>query len=259
MPAAILDKIVAEKKKEVEKNRRSQPVPSLEKRIASRKKPLSLTAALRSKTIRLIAEVKKASPSKGVLKRDLKHVELAKTYAQNGAAAISVLTEVKHFQGSLKHLEKIKKEVSIPVLRKDFIFDEYQIYESAYYGADALLLIAAIINQKQLGELISLSHSLGMECLVEVHNEKELERALSNDVNIIGINNRDLNTFNVNIDTTRKLCNLIPEDKIVVSESGIRNKNDVVKVRKWGVNAVLIGESLVTSDDIPAKMKELIA
>ena len=257
MPAAILDKIVAEKRREVEKSKRSQSMKSFEKRIASRKKTLSLASALRSKTIKLIAEVKKASPSKGVLKRDLKHIELAKTYAQNGATAISVLTEEKYFQGGLKYLEKIKKEVNIPVLRKDFIFDEYQIYESAYYGADALLLIAAIINQKQLGGLISLSRSLGMECLVEVHNEKELERALTCDADIIGINNRDLNTFNVNIDTTRKLCNLIPEEKIVVSESGIRNKNDVVKVRKWGVNAILVGESLVTSDDIPGKIKEL--
>ena len=258
MPAAILDKIVAEKRREVEKNKRSQPVAALEKRIASRKTPLSFSTALRGKTMKLIAEVKKASPSKGVLKRDLKHVEMAKIYARNGAAAISVLTEVKHFQGSLKYLEKIKKEVSIPVLRKDFIFDEYQIYESAACGADALLLIAAIISQQQLGGLMALSHSLGMECLVEVHNEKELERALLNDAGIIGINNRDLNTFNVNIDTTRRLCNIIPEEKIVVSESGIRNKNDVVKVRKWGVNAVLIGESLVTSDDIPGKIKELI-
>ena len=258
MPSAILEKIVAAKKTEVEKSKKSQPLAELKKRIKAKKTPISFATALKGKKIRLIAEVKKASPSAGVLKRDFKPLDLAKTYAGSGASAISILTETKHFQGSLKHLESIRKEVNIPLLRKDFIFDEYQVYESAAYGADAMLLIAAILNLKQLQHLSALCASLEMDCLVEVHNEKELERALMCDTSIIGINNRDLVTFNVDIDTTRRLCNLIPADKIVVSESGIKNKNDMAKLKKWGVNAVLVGESLVTSEDIPAKIKELI-
>ncbi len=258
MPAAILDKIVSEKRQEVEQKKQDLPLPALKERITRRKTPLDFASALSGDGIKLIAEVKKASPSKGVLCRDFKPVALAGTYAQNGAAAISVLTEVNHFQGSLEYLAAIREEVNIPLLRKDFIFDEYQIYESAAFGADALLLITAILGQQQLEELILLSQSLGMDCLVEVHNEKELERALQSDAEVIGINNRDLNTFSVDIDTTRRLCALIPEEKIVASESGIKNRNDILKLKKWGVNAILVGESLVTSVNITAKMKELM-
>lgn len=259
MPAAILDKIVSDKKRDVERKRKKVSLDELKETIARVKKPLNFSSAIKGGKIRLIAEVKKASPSRGVLCPDFKPVEMAVMYAQNGAAAISVLTEAKHFMGDLKYLERIKKKVSTPLLRKDFIFDEYQVYESAASGADALLLITAILSQPQLEGLLALSHVLGMQCLVEVHNEKELERALQSDADIIGINNRDLNTFNVNTDTTRRLCDIIPADKIVVSESGIKKRSDIVKLKKWGVNAVLVGESLVTAKDIPAKMKELIA
>ena len=258
MPIAILDQIVSEKKREVEKKKRDLPVPDLKKRIAQRKAPNDFAAALSGKVIKLIAEVKKASPSKGIFSRRFNAVALAEAYTTGGASVISVLTEVKHFQGNLKHLEAVREKVNIPLLRKDFIFDEYQVYESAAFGADALLLITAILSQKQLVELITLSKSLGLGCLVEVHNEKELERALQSDAEVIGINNRDLKTFNVDIDTTRRLCSLIPKDRIVVSESGIKNRSDVLKLKKWGVNAVLVGESLVTAVDIPAKIKELI-
>jgi len=258
MPIAILDQIVSEKKRDVEKKKRDLPVPALKKRIAQRKPPNDFTTALSGKVIKLIAEVKKASPSKGIFGRRFNAVALAEAYTTGGASVISVLTEVKHFQGNLKHLEAVREKVNIPLLRKDFIFDAYQVYESAAFGADALLLITAILNQKQLIELISLSKSLGLGCLVEVHNEKELERALQSDAEVIGINNRDLKTFNVDIDTTRRLCSLIPKDRIVVSESGINNRSDVLKLKKWGVNAVLVGESLVTAVDIPAKIKELI-
>ena len=258
MPAAILDEIVLYKKKDVERKKKKVKLGDLEEKIALRKKPLDFSAAIKGSKIRLIAEVKKASPSRGVLCQKFKPVEMAVTYAESGAAAISVLTESKHFMGDLKYLERIREKVNLPLLRKDFIFDEYQVYESASSGADAILLITAILNQKQLERLIALSHTLGMQCLVEVHNEKELERALLCDAKIIGINNRDLNTFNVNTDTTRRLCNIIPAEKIVVSESGIKKRTDIVKLKKWGVNAVLVGESLVTARDIPVRIKELL-
>jgi indole-3-glycerol phosphate synthase len=184
---------------------------------------------------------------------------LARTYAEGGAAAISVLTEANYFMGSNEHLAAIKEVVGLPLLRKDFIFDPYQVYESRAYGADALLLVAAILSQEQLKDLVSLSHGLGLGCLVEVHNEGEMERAVHSDAEIIGINNRDLNTFTVDINTTRRLRPLVPKGKIIVSESGIRSRKDVEKLRRWGVDAVLVGEALVTASDIRAKMKELLS
>ena len=258
MQTTILDKIVSEKKQDVEYKKRSRPVPALKERIAGNAATRDFTRALSGAGLKLIAEVKKASPSRGILCPDFDPPALARTYAQNGAAAISVLTEVNHFQGSLEYLETIKREVDIPLLRKDFIFDEYQIYETAAYGADALLLITAILDRGQLEGLLALSHDLGLACLVEVHNENEIEKALLAGADIIGINNRDLDTFSVDIDTTRRLRPLIPEGKIVVSESGINTRKDIIKLNEWGINAVLVGEALVTADDIPSKMKELL-
>jgi indole-3-glycerol phosphate synthase len=258
MPKTILDKIVADKKKEVELKKRSLPLSTL-KEHAARQEPLDFAAALRGNSLKLIAEVKKASPSKGVLSHDFNPLTLAKTYARHGAVAISVLTEVKHFQGSLEHLATIREAVNIPLLRKDFIFDEYQVFESAAYGADAILLIMAILSPERLEELMTLSRNLCLSCLVEVHNEDELFKALLAGAEIIGINNRDLNTFNVDTNTTRRLRLLVPEEQIVVSESGIRNKDDIKKMKECKVNAVLVGEALVTAPDIPAKMKELMS
>ena len=169
-----------------------------------------------------------------------------------------MLTEANYFEGSIDHLAAIREEIELPLLRKDFIFDQYQVYESAAYAADALLLIAAILSQEQLEELLALSHSLGLVCLVEVHNENEIEKAFLSDAEIIGINNRDLNTFTTDINTTRRLRPLIPEGLIVVSESGINNRSDIKKLKKWGVNAMLVGEALVTAGNIPAKMEELM-
>ena len=234
------------------------PVSILKERIAQQEVPLDFALALRGDGIQLIAEVKRASPSRGVLCHNFHAVELAKNYVHGGAAAISVLTEANHFQGSINHLAAIREVVNLPLLRKDFILDPYQVYESATYGADALLLIVAILSQQQLEELLALSHSLGLSCLVEVHNEKELERALQSEAEIIGINNRDLDTFTVDINTTRRLRPLIPDERIVVSESGIRSRSDLEKLKGWGVNAVLVGEALVTAGDIPTKMRELI-
>jgi indole-3-glycerol phosphate synthase len=255
----MLDKIIAQKKKEVEQRKRLVTATNLRQHIARRKPPLNLAPALKDDHIRLIAEVKRASPSRGVLSPQINPTELARTYAEGGAAAISVLTETEYFMGSVEHLAAIREVVRLPLLRKDFIFDPYQVYESCAHGADALLLIAAILSQEQLKELVSLSHSLGMGCLVEVHNTDEMERAVLSEAAIIGINNRDLNTFAVDVDTTRRLRPLVPKEKIVVSESGIKSRKDIEKLRKWGVDAVLVGEALITADDVRAKMKELLS
>jgi len=254
----MLDKIVARKREEVKQRKKSLPLSRLKELIARRETPLDLALALEDTHTRLIAEVKRASPSRGVLRPDFNPVELARKYAQGGAAAISVLTETNYFDGSLDHLAAIREEIRLPLLRKDFIFDPYQVYESRAYGADALLLIVAILSRGQLEELLSLSHDLGLSCLVEVHNEDEVERALGSQAQIIGINNRDLTTFNIDINTTHRLLPLIPPGKIVVSESGIRSRSDVAKLKRWGVNAVLVGEALVTAGDVVTKVRELI-
>lgn len=257
----ILDRIVADSKKDLVTRKRAVSLKKLKEIASEQEPPLDLAQALRGEGIKLIAEVKKASPSKGVICANFKPVAIARAYAISGASAISVLTESRYFQGSLSHLKNIKvalKHSGVPLLRKDFVFDPYQVYESRAYGADSLLLIVAILQPAQLEELLNLSHELGMKCLVEVHNEAELEIALKSGAEVIGINNRDLKTFNVDIDVTRRLKSLIPPDRIVVSESGIRNREDIVRVGKWGVNAVLIGEALVSAPDIPARIKELL-
>jgi len=254
----MLDKIVTQKREEVAQRKKALPLSHLKERIAQQKPPLDFASALRGNYIHLIAEIKQASPSRGILRPNLNPAELAKTYVKGGAAAISVLTEANYFKGSIEHLAAIREAVELPLLRKDFIFDPYQIYESCAYGADALLLIVAILSQEQLEKLLSLSHSLGLRCLVEVHNEGEIERAVLSEAEIIGINNRDLNTFIVDINATQRLRPLIPQTQIVVSESGIKSRNDIEKLKEWGVNAILVGEALVAADDILTKMKELI-
>jgi indole-3-glycerol phosphate synthase len=254
----MLDKIIAQKREEVEQRKKVVTLTYLQQRIAQQKPALDLALALKGDHIRLIAEVKQASPSRGILSPNFNPIELARTYAEGGAAAISVLTEANYFMGSIEHLAAIKEVVGLPLLRKDFIFDLYQVYESRAYGADALLLIAFILSQEQLKELVSLSHSLDLRCLVEVHNEGEVKRAVLSEAEIIGINNRDLATFSIDINMTRRLRPLIPQERIVVSESGIKSKRDIEKLGKWGVDAVLVGEALVTAGDVMAKMQELI-
>jgi len=254
----VLDEIITKKKKGVEQRKKILPLAQLKKRIAQRKPPLDFSLALQGKHIGLIAEVKQASPSRGVLCPNFNPTEMATIYAQGGANAISVLTEVNYFKGSIDHLAAIREVVKLPLLRKDFIFDPYQVYESRAYGADALLLIVAILSQEQFKELLSLSHSLGLRCLVEVHNETDVERALLSGAEIIGINNRDLYTFTVDINTTGQLRPLIPQQKIVVAESGIKNRKDIEKLMDWRVKAVLVGEALVTANNILTKMKELM-
>jgi len=255
----FLDKIVDQKLEELEQRQKIVPLPELEAAIKEKPLPLNLAAALRGDSLRLIAEVKRASPSAGVLRSDLDPVKLASTYARCRAAAISVLTESHYFGGSGEDLVAIRRQLpNIPLLRKDFILKPYQIYESRAWGADALLLIVAILDDSKLKELLSLSHELGMQCLVEVHNEDELKRALACDVKIIGINNRNLDTMVVDINVTKKLRPLIPPDRLVVSESGIKGRSEIQRLREWGVNAVLVGEALVTASDVAAKIKELL-
>ena len=258
----ILEQIMADNLPELKARKRSVPMAELRKAASEQPPPLDFASALRGDRIQLIAEVKKASPSRGVIRPDFNPVEIAQTCASNGASAISVLTEAKYFQGSLNHLKDIRNSLGnkrLPLLRKDFIHDPYQVYESRAYGADGLLLIVAILKPEKLEELLGISHHLGMSCLVEVHNEAELGIALRSGAGIIGINNRDLRTFAVDITTTARLRPLIPPDRIVVGESGIKRRRDMEKMRQWGVDAVLIGESLISAPDIAAKMRELLA
>ena len=255
----ILDEIVAAKRRELARVQEELPLSELEKRISERKSALNFAGALRGESVRIIAEIKKASPSKGLLCPSFNPLNLAKAYAEGGAAAISVLTETSYFQGALSHLLDIKQTPgldNIPLLRKDFLFSPYQVYESRAFGADAVLLIAAILTDEELEFLLSLSHELGMHCLVEVHDRPELERVIRSPARIIGINNRDLRTFDVDIATTERLCPLVPEDRLIVSESGIKERKDIQRLKQCGVNAVLIGEALVTASDVSAKLKE---
>lgn len=257
----ILDKIVADSRIELKRRQRRLPLAEVKRLASEQPATVDFAAALRGDRIRLIAEVKKASPSRGVIRSHFNPVEIAQIYAANGASVISVLTEPKYFQGNLNYLQDIRSGLGdrkLPLLRKDFIYDPYQIYESRAYGADGLLLIVAILTPEKLTELLNLSHELDMMCLVEVHNEAELEVALRSGAGIIGVNNRDLKTFIVDLTTTARLRPLIPPDRIVVSESGIQQRSDIEMLGRLGVDAVLIGESLMAANDIAARMKELL-
>jgi indole-3-glycerol phosphate synthase len=232
--------------------------------------PRDLIAALRTAPgVALIAEVKRASPSKGVLRPDLDPVELAVTYAAGGASAISVLTDERFFQGRLEHLTHIRAQVAshpaddhqpqpLPLLRKDFIVHAYQVYEARAAGADALLLIAAVLSDAELEGLLSLTHALGMAALVEVHNEQELRRVLRLAPRLIGVNNRDLTDFSVDLNVCLRLRPLIPPGVCMVAESGIHTRADVARLAAAGVDAMLVGEALVTASDIGAKIRELL-
>ena len=209
--------------------------------------------------IRIIAEVKKASPSKGMLDPNLDPVKTGVIYAENGVAAVSVITEEKHFFGNIDYLVQIKealKSFEIPVLRKDFIFDTYQVYESRAYGADAILLIVAALEQAQLIELMNVAESMWLQCLVEVHNEDELKIALDIGAEVIGINNRNLHTFYTTLDVTKQLAPHIPDGKIIVSESGIETKEDLEFLKKHGVHSVLIGEALITAANMSMAVRK---
>lgn len=218
----------------------------------------SFREAVAAPGISLIAEVKRASPSKGVLMECLDPVELAVRYEKSGASAVSVLTDSKFFKGSLLDLERVKQGVHIPVLRKDFIIDACQVYQAWHAGADAILLIAAVLKERQLRKLIALARELTMDPLVEVNSAGELETALECGADIVGINNRSLQTFETDIKTTLRLAGEVPENCLLVSESGISTGEDVIELARAGVDAILVGEALVTSPDVDAKIRELL-
>lgn len=218
----------------------------------------SFQSALQKEDIAVIAEVKKGSPSKGVIAESFDYVQIARDYETAGASAVSVLTEPYHFFGNNDYLSEIKNNITLPVLRKDFIIDEYQIYEAAVIGADAILLIAALLAQSQIEEYIKLAKEFHMDCLVEIHDAKEAAKAVKAGAEIIGINNRDLTTFEVDLANTFRLINLLPEDKIIVSESGIKSSADIQLLRQTRVNAALIGETFMRAADKPAQMRELM-
>lgn len=207
--------------------------------------------------VALIAEIKKASPSRGAIRPDLDPVETARLYAANGAAAISVLTERDFFHGDPSYLRAVREAVSLPLLRKDFLVDPDQVFESRALGADAILLIAAILSDGELETLLGLAGDLGLGCLVEVHDEAELARALAAGARLIGINNRDLSTFRTDLEVTRRLAGRVPPECTVVAESGIFTREDVERVGAWGAHAVLVGEALVREADVGAKVREL--
>lgn len=213
--------------------------------------------ALMNDEISFICEVKKASPSKGIIAEDFPYLQIARDYENAGAAAISCLTEPFWFKGSDEYLREITRNVEIPVLRKDFTISEYMIYEAKALGASAILLICAILDEGELREYLSLAHSLGMSALVEAHNESEIETAVKIGAGIIGVNNRDLRNFSVDTGNSAHLRELVPRDRIFVSESGIKTASDVQKLREIGVNAVLIGETLMRADNKKAKLNEL--
>lgn len=236
-------------------------------------KPRDFVAALRAgKQVALIAEVKKASPSKGLLRHNFDPLELATTYAENGASAISVLTDARYFQGSLNHLTQIRQHLDAtppsalrsplfappPLLRKDFIFDPYQIYQARAAGADALLLIAAVLSDKNMADLLSLTHSLRLTALIEVHDRVELARVLPLQPRLIGVNNRNLHDFSVDLSTCIELRQHVPADICFVAESGIHTAADVARLAREGVDAVLVGEALVKAKDVGRKVRELV-
>ena len=256
---SILDKIVAAKREELADAKRVAPLAAVQQAVAEQPPPMSLSTALSGDGIRLIAEVKKASPSRGLLSPDFDPVRLAGAYVANGAAAVSCLTDPR-FQGELAHLSAIKQAGAsgrAPVLRKDFLFDPYQVYEARAAGADGILLIVAILNPALLKELLETAQSLSMQCLVEVHDENELETAVEAGAEIIGINNRDLHTFTTDLAVTQRLAPQVPPGRVLVSESGIFTRDDLDRLKGVGVNAVLVGEAIVTAPDVGAKVREL--
>ncbi len=257
--ATILEQIVETKKGEVEEQKGRVSQSELEDRVKAMSLPLNLSGALLGDRVRLIAEVKKASPSKGLLAENFDPQGLAQIYVDNGAAAVSVLTDPR-FQGTPEDLETVAKvagQKRTPVIRKDFIFDQYQVYEARSSGADGLLFIAAILSRSHLSEMLSVCQELWIQALVEVHDEEELEAAVEAGAEIIGINNRNLHTFETNLSVTERLAGRVPRGKIIVSESGIFTADHVSRVARLGVNAVLVGEALVTAEDTAVKVREL--
>lgn len=258
----ILDKILEYKKNEVQQAKINFPKEDLIDLLEGNNKPVSFIKELIKKNNNnlpsIIAEVKKASPSKGIIKEDFNHIEIAKNYIDGGAACISVLTDFPSFQGRLQYMKDIKDKTNIPLLRKDFMIDPYQIYESRLHGADCILIIMKMINIDIAGELYELSTKLGMDVIFEVNNSEELSKALELSPKIIGINNRNLNDFSTNINNSIQLSKSIPEEICIISESGITNRKDIEILMENKIKNFLIGENLIKSQNIKEKLEKLI-
>ena len=231
---------------------------NMKPRTANRRYEVFKKAISRPGQINLIAEIKKASPSAGLIREDFDVSKIAKVYVDHKAVAISVLTEDKYFLGKFAYLKKVSDEFNLPTLMKDFIIHEYQIYEGAYYGASAVLLIVAMLSDSQLKELMEAAYLFGLDCLVEVHNEAEVERAVEAEAEIIGVNNRNLKTLQVDINNCKRIIACIPAGKIIVAESGLKTRDDIRQVQEAGAHAVLIGETFMRAGDIGAKIQEIM-
>jgi indole-3-glycerol phosphate synthase len=260
-PPDILRKILARKAEEIIERARRAPLAELKNRLAQAPAPRGFLKAIRSRVATgqpaVIAEIKKASPSKGLLRADFRPAEIAKSYERHGATCLSVLTDEEFFQGGDEHLQQARAACALPVLRKDFTVDAYQVYEARVLGADAILLIVAALDDARMHELAALAAELGMDALVEVHDAAELERALALLTPLIGVNNRDLRTFHTSLETTLGLLGKIPVDRVVVTESGIHAPADVARMRARGVNVFLVGEAFMKADDPGGKLQEL--
>jgi indole-3-glycerol phosphate synthase len=257
--ATILDTIVAHKRREIDAARAHTPEQELERRLERAPPVRDFRAALeRAPGVAVIAEVKKASPSAGVLRPDFDPVAIARTYAEHGAAAVSVLTDEPFFQGRLSYLTAIREAIPLPVLRKDFILERYQLLEARAAGADAVLLIAEILDAGGLEQLLQQTRDLGLQALVEVYDRENLQQVIDSGAGVIGINNRDLRTFTTRLEHTLELSAQIPRDRCLVSESGIRTRDDVLRLQAAGVKAVLVGETFMRAPDIGAKLREII-
>jgi indole-3-glycerol phosphate synthase len=255
----ILERIVATKREEIERAKAAAPEGELRARLAEAPPVRDFLGALaRPGAVRLIAEVKKASPSKGVIREDFDPVAIARIYQEHGASCISVLTDEQYFQGSLGYLRQIRLAVGLPLLRKEFVIDPYQVLEARLAGADAVLLIAECLDDVMLRRLHSEIVDLGMTPLVELYEPENLRRVLEAGARLIGINNRNLHTFEVDLDRTTRLRQSIPQDRLVVGESGIRTRDDVLRLESAGVNAMLVGETLMAGADIGAAVDELL-
>ena len=255
----ILDEIVEKRKIQLEREKAAADIETV-KKAAERldRQCISFKNALaKPDRLSVISEVKKASPSKGLIQPNFDPVKIAKEYETCDADAVSCLTEEHYFQGSSEYFKAIRQAIGLPMIRKDFIIDEYQIYEARLMGADAILLIAAVLDDEELKRFGDTAHSLGLDILAETHDENELERVLALDFDIIGINNRNLKTFEVTLETTARLAGMIPEGKVIVSESGIKDNADMKTVRSYGADAVLIGETLMRSGNIGATLTAL--
>lgn len=255
----ILDQIVARKRERLNALKGLCSLADLRNQVQRQRPSHQFIAALQRPSINIIAEAKRRSPSKGIIRENFDPVAIARNYAANGAAAISVLTEEDYFDGSLEYLKAVRAVTDLPLIRKDFIFDEYQIWEALSVGADAILLIAAMLDAAQFNDLMQTAYGLGLDVLVEIHDREEAEKVLAYDVRLLGVNNRNLRTFKTTLDTSFDLAKELPRSLTLVSESGIRTREDMETLRSAGYHAFLIGEEFMRSQDEGQALKELVS